>query len=366
MFKPGQAINLKVLELRGDRALIDFGTFRATADIKIPVTLGEQLTVRVLETGKQLKLGVIASDQTSSKTPEATTNRPEIGTDENIKKNQIDLRQILNLAVDPKNANTLSPSILNIFNKIDLYFEPFDLRKAITELASRLRSYLEDSGVFFEKKLEKVIAQVLAEDLAGGKPKPGEHPDVKALFSRDLKPNLLLLQNLVEGREGAQKFFGPRALAVLKGAVDTLLADIGQQQGRALNQMDSADPFQVFTYTLPLKEDGQTAKLKVFYEKKQKSGSRKGFQISLFLSMDRLGDIRTDFVLLEDDLTITFFVTEAATKTRIQKNYSKLQDVLDGLFEHIQLNVRVSEQKVRDFDRPVLQAAGDRNVDLRI
>ena len=41
MFKPGQAINLKVLELRGDRALIDFGNFRATADIKIPVTRGE-------------------------------------------------------------------------------------------------------------------------------------------------------------------------------------------------------------------------------------------------------------------------------------------------------------------------------------
>ena len=40
-FKPGSTLTLKVVELRGDRALIDFGQFRATADIKIPVALGE-------------------------------------------------------------------------------------------------------------------------------------------------------------------------------------------------------------------------------------------------------------------------------------------------------------------------------------
>ena len=53
MFKPGSTLRLKVLELKGDRALIDFGNFRATADIKIPVTLGEELLVRVQEFGRQ-------------------------------------------------------------------------------------------------------------------------------------------------------------------------------------------------------------------------------------------------------------------------------------------------------------------------
>jgi hypothetical protein len=114
MFKPGLTLKLKVLELRGDRALIDFGRFQATADIKIPVTLGEELTVRVLEAGRQLKLGVIGPDQTHPKTPESMPNRLEVISDENLKIIQNDLKQILNQAVDPKNVNRINPSTLNM------------------------------------------------------------------------------------------------------------------------------------------------------------------------------------------------------------------------------------------------------------
>ncbi len=72
--KPGSILKLKILELRGDRALIDFGKFRAIADIKIPVTLGEELRVRVLESGKQLKMSVIRPEP---KNPLATEMLPD-------------------------------------------------------------------------------------------------------------------------------------------------------------------------------------------------------------------------------------------------------------------------------------------------
>ena len=123
---------------------------------------------------------------------------------------------------------------------------------------------------------------------------------------------------------------------------------------------------QVFTYTLPLKEGDQTARLKVFYEKKQKSGSKKGFQISLLLSMDRLGDVRTDFSLLGKDLNITFYVTEPSALIEIQENYRELDALLHVLFDQVQLKIKVSEKKVKDFDRPDVQMAGNRKVDLRI
>jgi len=61
--EPGSTLKLKIIELNGNRALIDFGNFRTTADIKIPVTLGDELMVKVLEAGKQLKLGVITVGQ---------------------------------------------------------------------------------------------------------------------------------------------------------------------------------------------------------------------------------------------------------------------------------------------------------------
>ena len=122
----------------------------------------------------------------------------------------------------------------------------------------------------------------------------------------------------------------------------------------------------MFTYTLPLKEGDQPAKLKVFYEKKQKSGSKKGFQISLLLSMDRLGDVRTDFFLLGKDLNLTFYVTEPSARAAIQENYQELHDLLHGLFDQIQLKVNVSEKRVKDFDRPDIHMAGNQKVDLRI
>jgi hypothetical protein len=207
---------------------------------------------------------------------------------------------------------------------------------------------------------------VLVEKDGGSTRYLADQTEVKAVFNRDLKPNLLLLQQFAEDNTTLQKIFDPKTLANLKSTIDTLLGDITQQQGRAVNQLDSADPFQVFTYSLPSKEGAQQAKLKIYYEKKQKSGSQKRFQISLFLSMDQLGDIRTDFLLVENDLSITFFVTEPSTKVTIQENYSKIQKLLSSLFDQIQLKVKVSEKKVRDFDRPEVETASDKRVDIRI
>ena len=145
-----------------------------------------------------------------------------------------------------------------------------------------------------------------------------------------------------------------------------MLADITQQQGSAVAQLDSADPFLVFSFTLPLKEGDQAARLKVFYEKKQKAGSKKDFQISLMLSMDRLGDVRTDLTLSGRDLQVAFFVTEPSVKIKIHNNLSELNELLGPLFESIHLNVKVSEKRVKDFDRLDAVTADNRRVDVRI
>jgi len=363
---PGSTLKLKIIELKGDRALIDFGTFRTTADIKIPVTLGQELMVRVLEAGKQLKLGVINADQKNPISAELPGQRIEAPPAENLNKIQNDLSRILDQAADLSGGKKISSSIFNILASLNAYFEPFELKEIIAELLPRLKSHFENSGIFFEKSLERIISQVIEAKDGGSTKSLADLSEVKSVFNRDLKPNLLLLQHFIEEKETLQKIFGPRTLAILKGAIDTLLSDITQQQGRAISRLESADPFQVFTYTLPLKEGDQTARLKVFYEKKQKSGSKKGFQISLLLSMDRLGDVRTDFSLLGKDLNITFYVTEPSAMIEIQENYQELEALLHDLFDQIQLKVKVSEKRVKDFDRPDVQMFGDRKVDLRI
>jgi len=364
--EPGNTLKLKIIGLQGDRALIDLGNFRTTADIKIPVTLGEELTVKVLEAGRQLKLGVINSDQKNPGVSETPGQRLQAPPAENLNKIGNELSRILNHVADLSGDKKSPSSIFNVLARLNSYFEPFELKEIMAELLPRLKSHFDNSGIFFEKSLERIISQALEEKDGPPTKSLADLSEIKAVFSRDLKPNLLLLQHFLEGKETLQKIFDPNTLAVLKGAVDSLLADITRQQGRAVTQLESTDPFQVFVYTLPLKEGDQAAKLKIFYEKKQKSGLKEGFQISLLLSMNRLGDVRTDFFLLGNDLNLTFYVTEPSTKIAIQDNFQELDDLLHGLFDQVQLKVIVSDKKVKDFDRPDVQMTGNHKVDLRI
>ena len=161
--EPGSTLKLKVIAIDGGRALIDFGNFRATADIKIPVTLGEELMVRVLEAGRQLKLGVINPNQKNPISPELMGHRLETPRDENLNKIQKDLTQILNQSLDPTGAKKTPQSIFNVLANLNTYFEPFGLKEIIAELLPRLKSYFENSGIFFEKALEKVILQARGE-----------------------------------------------------------------------------------------------------------------------------------------------------------------------------------------------------------
>jgi hypothetical protein len=160
--EPGSTLKLKIIELNGNRALIDFGNFRTTADIKIPVTLGEELMVKVLETGKQLKLGVITVDRKNSMSPEISGQRPDLLPGENLNKIQNELSRILDQGTNLAGNKKIPSSIFNILATLNAYFEPFELKEIMAELLPRLKSHFENSGIFFEKSLERIISQVLA------------------------------------------------------------------------------------------------------------------------------------------------------------------------------------------------------------
>ena len=365
-FTPGSILKLKVLELKGDRALIDFGKFRATADIKVPVSLGEELRVKVLESGRLLKMSVISPEPKNPLATEILPGRFEAPAADSLQKAQADLKLILNQAMESQAGKSLPKSIINILSGLSSYFESFDLEKVVTKLIPQLKECLENAGVFFEKSLENSILKSLGSSEPETPKQLADLPEVKNILNRDLKANLMALKSLIEDKEALQKFFTTRALAILNNSINSLLSDITYQQGRAVSQLDSAEPFQVFSFALPLKEGAQTTRLKVYFQKKQKSGANKGFRISLLLSLDRLGDLRTDFFLVDKDLTINFFVKEDSSKVKIQENFLELQELLHVFFNQIVLKVSVSEKKVIDFDHEDFQVNGDRQVDLRV
>jgi hypothetical protein len=366
LFQPGSTLVLKVLELRGDRALIDFGNFRATADIKVPVTLGEEMLVKVQESGKQLKLSILNPELKNIVSSNSVPQRLENLSAESLSNIQKDIRQILNQTLMTPSAKTVPKTIINILDGLNSHFESFDLKKVIAELMPRLKLYVDNSGVFFEKMLESVIARLINDSEAASTRQLANHPAVQTILQRDLKASLLILKNFVEDDAFLQKVFDSRTTTTLRRSIDVLLTDITHQQGRAVKQLDSAEPFQVFTYVLPLDEEKQAAKLKIYYQKKQKGGAKNGYQISLLLSMDRLGELRTDFYLLDRELTVTFFVKDQSAKAKIQKNYLELQEFLNPYFNQTLMRVIVSEKKIKDFDHEDVQSTSDKRVDVRI
>jgi hypothetical protein len=365
-FNPGSILKLKVLELRGDRALIDFGNFRAIADVKIPVTLGEELLVSVQSSGRQLKLSLLNSEQKKILSTDSPTQPGNRLCAADLNRLQTDLKQILNQVAAPEGFKALPGPFPNVLSALNAHFESLDLRESVSVIFARLKSYVENSGLLFEKLLERVLSRLSEDPAAASSRQLADHPVVQTILTRDLKANLLMFQNLLQDPAALETTFDSAKLATLRSSVDGLLADITGQQGRAVQQMDQPEPFQVFMHALVLEENKQAANLKIYYQKKKRKGVPKGFQISLLLSMDRLGDLRTDFHLMNKDLKVTFFVKDQPIKTRIQENFSDLQELLNPFFNLILLEVMVSEKKIKDFESEDLQTAPDRRVDLLI
>jgi hypothetical protein len=239
---PGTILKLKIIDLRGNRAVIDFGNFRATADVKVPVVRGQELQVKILESGRQLKMGVLNpghQQSTSTETGSSGTDRPlEI----NLKKAQTDLKQIITQAGGASAGKFSEDFIVNIFKSLASYYEPIDLTKEITNIVSRLKSYLENSGAFFEKSLEHLLLNSIRNADSLPSKQLANLPEIKYLFGRDLKANLLALAAFIEGREELQKLLSFRELASLKNSINILLKDIIQQQNRAVGRLDTLDP----------------------------------------------------------------------------------------------------------------------------
>jgi hypothetical protein len=228
-----------------------------------------------------------------------------------------------------------------------------------------IKSRLEDNGLFFEKKLADTIrflADRSAPDLAADLVR---YPEIKKILTQDLKPVLFMLREYLETPDSISKFSDNKSLSSLKGTLDMLLADIVNQQSRAIQRHELPDPYQVFSFLLPLKENRKKAQLKLYCPKK-KNASRAGFKVSLLLDMDRIGGVRTDFFLMKKDLSITFFVKDDASKTHFDKNFEEIRESLSPLFDYLVLKTVVSEKKIHDFHQEDLDVGTDRQIDLRI
>lgn len=365
--KVGDVLSLRIVDLKdANRALVDFGKFRALAEIKFPAKEGAQHLVKVTDTDGQLRLQLIDPESKVAAGRKNIFSQIEILSSDVFNKIQFDIkqaaRQMLSL---PENQLPPEP-IRQALAFLDTHFKSIDLNQSITKWLPLLKFYIDTSGVFFEKNFADIINKFFQRPPSNATTELARSPEIRALLSKDLKPILLVLKEFLASTDSESKFFNTKSLSRFKGSIDMLLADITHQQIRAAHKHNLPDPHHVFSFALPLKENQQKAQLKLYYPKKKKNGSKSGFKISLLLDMDRIGEVRTDFFLLKKDLSITFFVKDDASKKTFEDNFSEITDRLDALFDYIIIKTVVSEKKIQDFHREDLDLTRDRQIDLRI
>jgi hypothetical protein len=236
----------------------------------------------------------------------------------------------------------------------------------VTKWLPLLKSYVENAGFFFEKKFADIMNKFVERSGDELTKELIRSPQMKMILTKDLKPILFMLKEYLETPDSVSKFLNTRSLSSFKGSIDMLLADIFNQQTRATRKLELPDPYHVFSFALPLKENQQKAKLKFYYPHKKKNGSKAGFKISLLLDMDKIGEVRADFYLIKKDLSITFFVNDDTRKIKFEEHLDEVSDRLDPLFDYLILKTVVSAKKIQDFRREDLDLGSDKQIDLRI
>ncbi len=372
------------------KVLIDFGNFRAAAKIAIPVEKGQVLDFVLEKKGDQLAVKVILPDNreapvsnvsNTSKTalpsqiaPQLTEVQTqasqavrhfEILPDKVYKELLADIKTLLSKNTIQPEGQKFPPNIQHSLEKITTFFKPMPVGQDIFNQVSQLKSFVEDSGIFFEKKIEDVITQLARTSEKVSTGDIGTSTDIKHILSKDLKPNLLILKNYLSDPEVMDKIIDPKGLQRIQSSVEQLLSNVHQQQEVSTNRPNDPDMLQVFSYTLPFQDSEQKSRIKVYYPKKkvgQKAGSHR---VSLLLDMDRLGTVRADLVPVNKDLNITFFVKNEDTRQLIEANYDELTDALVTTFDHFYINAMVSDKKIERFDTEDFGPTSNRQIDIK-
>jgi hypothetical protein len=365
IIKPGDLFDIKIIEVKDDqRALVEFGKFRALAKIQFPVKAGADFLAKVTDTDGQLRLQVIDPDGKATGKNMAVPNRLEILSLDLFNKIQSDIKQaIQQILHPPSNIEPAPADISRALAALEAHFTSLDPSQDVTKWFPLIKSYVEHSGFFFEKNIADLILKFVQ------RPDAAElirDPQIQKLLGQDLKPILLKLKAYLETPQMTAESPDPKSLTPFKGTIDMLLTDINNQQSRAVQRHELAEPYQVFSFTLPLKEKQGKALLKLYCPKKNQGDTKAGFKISLLLEMDRIGEIRTDFFLLDKDLTITFFVKDDAGKAQIENHYPEIREPLKSSFNYLVLKTVVSQKKIEEFHHVDLDFAADRQIDLRI
>jgi len=191
----------------------------------------------------------------------------------------------------------------------------------------------------------------------------------KALITRDIKPQLMILKNFLTETGDLQETdiqLAPKEIAFMRHSVERMLDHVVQQQDRAVARWEAGETQQVMVHLWPLQEQNVPVELKVYYPQKRGSGeSSRQHHIALLLDMDRLGLVRVDLAMISGHLHISFFVGSETLKEHFQNEIQSVEEALAGTFEQFQVDIFVSQEKIAQFHEEDTKGATAGRVDIK-
>lgn len=397
---PGQSLQGRITGFEKDGLmLVDFGKFKAFAKIDIPVRPGQTLPLTVVKTDNGIAFSVastagpfgskrlvptIASGAagetgTAAGTPGApsgasppqnhatpTPAAPPTTADMAALRDHI--QQLVSRLDQPQQGPSSSSSNPSqaVLTNLQKALEPASPLGDTITLVNRVRDFVINSGIYFEKRLAETINTLQARSTAITPAELAEHPAIRDLMVKDLKPNLLILNQLLNAQTLDSQGVDRHMLETLKSVVQRAVSHIEQQQFSATEKPADPDLLQAFSHLLFLTDTQHNARLKVYYPKKGQDEDHKKPRVSLLLDMDRMGVVRADLWMAGTDLNVTFFVKEAPIKAAIEVEHYRIAEMLKDTFNTVAVSVVVSEKKIAEFDGEDLTLPNRLQVDVSI
>ena len=252
--------------------------------------------------------------------------------------------------------------------RVKIALEPFLPENPVKQIAQQLQEKLQYQGVFFEKELADALSDASSGRGAAHRNPPAAQ-NVRVLISRDVKPQLLILKAfLAEPGANFPAIFkiGPKDASFLRHTVERFLGHIEQLQEQMVNKAVDGEPFQMFSHMLPTQDPNAPIQLKAYYPRRGKKGQKLGqHRIALLLQMDRLGLVRVDLAMVDDNLHINFFVQDDSARAEFDRQIKDVKLSLDVFFELVQINVMVSREKISRFHDEDLKDETAGRIDLK-
>ncbi len=409
---PGESLQARITGFEKDGLmLVDFGKFKAFAKIDIPVRQGQTVPLTVVknDNGIAFAIGPKAPAIGSASLPPATAvevtprgqngvagQSPAASPTPHAQPEMISGRPAQSSVIPAGGSQppaapemaALRAQIQRLLDgRIQLEKDPsaslptpargalINLQQALTPASSsgdmatlvvRVRDFVENSGVYFEKRLERAILDLQS---LSGSMTPSElarQPVIRDIMINDVKPNLLILKEFLDAQPPDSRGGDRHMLETLKSVVQRAVSHIEQQQFMATEKPVDPDLFQAFSHLLFLTDSHRNARLKVYYAKKGRDDALKNPRVSLLLDMDRMGTVRTDLWMVGKDLNVTFFVQEAHVKAAIESEHYRIAEMLNDTFNTVAVSVVVNVKKIAEFEGEDLTLSKRRQVDLSI